>query len=500
MEFHKLFVGRDDAYGSYELDPLASPNDKGKLEGQATTKRGQVTKQMYDAHVAGEQSIGIVPIRIDGTVMWFAIDVDTYDNDNLHKQLLDKIEKNSLPLYMTKSKSGGAHLWCFLSEPMLGRDAIEVARQWIKILGLPQDTEVFPKQKEVDKENVGNWINLPFFGDTRLGVITDHPGEPINIGLEYFLEIVKPVAPKDISHRHEEAETVVDVTSDAPPCIDSFEANGIGEGSRNDVMFHVGVFLKRKYPDEWEDKVYDWNETYCDPPLPASEVRRTVVYQLGKKEYQYRCEVAPMCNTCSKKLCKTRKFGVGGGRTEEQLPFRVHGMRKIDSEEPIYFVTCEEWEVRASLDELLDYSRFRKILIKKSDKMWGYIKQQTWEAALTDMMNDMLVEEAPTIVGQTGLTLDLLRQYLEDFGQTDGRDRAAAGGEPFCDGSMAYIQANDFLEFLERRVKGVKHERVWTVLKEEAGAKEQRFDKDNKSYNLWVLPWKGTGRSGGEAF
>jgi hypothetical protein len=132
--------------------------------------------------------------------------------------------------------------------------------------------------------------------------------------------------------------------------------------------------------------------------------------------------------------------------------------------------------------------------------MWGYIKQQTWEAALTDMMNDMLVEEAPTIVGQTGLTLDLLRQYLEDFGQTDGRDRAAAGGEPFCDGSMAYIQANDFLEFLERRVKGVKHERVWTVLKEEAGAKEQRFDKDNKSYNLWVLPWKGTGRSGGEAF
>lgn len=497
-QFHELFVGRDDAYGRYKIGPSATPNERGKLEGQAYTKRDVVTEELYASHLAGEESLGIVPIRIDGTTMWFAIDVDTYDNDSLHRGLLQKIKDNSLPLVMTKSKSGGAHLWCFLTEPMLAKQAIEVASQYLKILGLPKDTEIFPKQTEVDKENVGNWINLPYFGDTRPGVTLRDKVEELT--LEEFLKFANHhlAKPEDISHHHAEAEEVekaINEGSDAPPCIDAMEANGLQEGSRNDSMFHVATYMKRKYPDDWEDKVLDWNAEFCDPPL-GSELR-VIINQHSKTQYQYRCHLFE--SICSKKLCMTRKYGIGGGATDGVLPFRVGHIRKINSEEPVYYVSIDGDEIRMTIDDLTDYTRVKKLIIKRLDKNPPNVKQQTWDSALTTLMDDIIIEEAPSIVGETGLTLDLLQRFIDDFSQDENREDAAAG-QPYVDGERAYFQSTGFLSFMSSHVKGVRHERVWSVLKEEAGAHEETFEKGDSKYTLWVIPWKGKAKDGGSAF
>lgn len=500
--FSELFVGRDDAYGMYEVSPSAIPNERGKLEGRAYTRREPVTDELYLAHLDGQQSLGIVPIRIDGTAMWFAIDVDTYDNASLHTSLLKKIAANDLPLVMTKSKSGGAHLWCFLTEAMQARDIREVAKQFLAILGLPSDTEIFPKQVEVDKENVGNWINLPFFGDTRFGVVLKGE-ELVEIDAEKFVKLAnKTLAkPEDISHRHAEPEQLEKVEkegSEAPPCIDSFEVNGVPEGGRDNAVFHVATYMKRAHPDDWQDQLQDWNAEHCEPPLLPSEVRR-IAGGHERTTYQYKCDDKPMCDVCSKKLCKTRKFGVGGGSTNEELPFKVGGLRKIDSEEPVYYLEVNGEEVRLSIDDLLDWGRLAKRVTVKLNIYVPHIKQQTWASALMDIFPYMIIEEAPSIVGETGLTLDLLARFLSDFCQDETREMALEG-RPYVDGEKAYFLGPDFLSWMERHVKGVRKERVWSVLKEEAGAAEHEFDKENSKYKLWVLPWKGEAKEGSAAF
>jgi hypothetical protein len=37
----------------------------------------------------------------------------------------------------------------------------------VRLLGLPNDVEIFPKQDALGDGELGNWINLPYFGGDR---------------------------------------------------------------------------------------------------------------------------------------------------------------------------------------------------------------------------------------------------------------------------------------------------------------------------------------------
>ena len=47
-------------------------------------------------------------------------------------------------------------------------------------------------------------------------------------------------------------------------------------------LFNVGVFLRKKYPDDWEKRLEDVNVQYMQPPLGAQEVL-TIGKQLQRK-------------------------------------------------------------------------------------------------------------------------------------------------------------------------------------------------------------------------
>ena len=54
------------------------------------------------------------------------------------------------------------------------------------------------------------------------------------------------------------------------------------------------------------------------PPLDHKEVA-TVVSQLNKKGYQYKCKDQPINSFCNVNVCKTRKHGVGAENVSQQL-------------------------------------------------------------------------------------------------------------------------------------------------------------------------------------
>ena len=61
--------------------------------------------------------------------------------------------------------------------------------------------------------------------------------------------------------------------SDGPPCIETLAMNKIGEGGRNNALFHYGVYAKQKWPAEWKSKLILFNATAMEKPLSDSEVQ-----------------------------------------------------------------------------------------------------------------------------------------------------------------------------------------------------------------------------------
>ena len=116
-KFKNIFSGLDRAYGQYKPGDIKN----GKQGGHAYTKRDLVSDALWQNHLEGQTpSLGIVPIRDDSTCSWGCIDIDTYPLD--YKAILNKIKKYKLKMVMCRSKSGGAHLFLFLVNPIKAED------------------------------------------------------------------------------------------------------------------------------------------------------------------------------------------------------------------------------------------------------------------------------------------------------------------------------------------------------------------------------------------
>jgi hypothetical protein len=50
----------------------------------------------------------------------------------------------------------------------------------------------------------------------------------------------------------------------------------MNEGGRNDMMYNIGVYLKKRFENEWQAKMYVYNEKYMNPPLQHAEITRSI--------------------------------------------------------------------------------------------------------------------------------------------------------------------------------------------------------------------------------
>jgi len=132
--------------------------------------------------------------------------------------------------------------------------------------------EIFPKQSEilVERGDTGNYLNLPYFGGEKsLRYALKEDGNSAT--LEEFFAIyaanvqdalVMPKAP-------EKPDTPV---KDGPPCLQALCSQGFPEGSRNNGMFSLGIYLKKAFPVGWEDKLMEYNQKYLIRPCFAGNL------------------------------------------------------------------------------------------------------------------------------------------------------------------------------------------------------------------------------------
>lgn len=263
-EYMRLFCGRQDAYGT----------------GRGEVIRQQPTAAVYKNHLNGSgHGVGIFPLLDDGTVNFAAIDLDEPDFDAASSmaELLPGVT------WIERSRSGNAHVWAFFNAPCEAWIARGLMREAAIAIDKPR-VEVFPKQDRLLEGMVGNYINLPYFGDER----------PILkvTGIEEFVERAATLANDPESWRKrarfvgleapEERLSTSEFGEQAQlhPCAEHIIAhrfdNPIMAGHRNVVYFNVAKQLLN-WKDLDEDEAWDLlTELECASPdrIPENELRR----------------------------------------------------------------------------------------------------------------------------------------------------------------------------------------------------------------------------------
>ena len=439
-ELYKLFKGSDIAHGTYIVK--SSRQNDGKKQGTAKVIREPTTVEMWEEHLKGGTGLGIIPIRSDNTCQWGAIDIDEYDVN--HKKLVTVLRENKIPAVVGRTKSGGAHIWIFLSEPV---EAEEMQRKMTELsaaLG-HSGSEIFPKQTKIliDRGDTGNFLNMPYHSaDRTTRYAFDDNGEALTT--TEFLAYVKPfiMTPNKFRKLTMSFGTEEGLLEDGPPCLQHLCSKGFGEGSRNNALFNLGVYARMSNEDNWEVTVQRYNMDFLKPPLSHNEVG-VVIRQLKKKEYFYKCEDQPIKPFCDKQVCKTRKHGVGPTGIGNDMS----SLTKIDGDPPIWILNVDGERVELSTNGLTSQNQFQKECVSQINKYPVAVNQRAWQGRIQLLLDNLTIVEVPPDATLKGEFEDLLHAFCCERAKGEQREDILQGVAVWVDGRV-YFQVKDIKKHL----------------------------------------------------
>lgn len=268
--FAKLFAGRTDASGRCKIE---TNGDK-----TCWCEKKPVTEEVLNDHLTGKNSYGLYMVDDDFQTWVLIIDIDEDKEISQFATPESRLESarkvyqsavhHELKPYIEISPRGFYHVWLFFNEPIACDIAKGVGRGIVAMAGLPDTTEVFPKQARRGTP-YGNFINLPYFGveeclKTKRRVIVDYETlEPIP--LETFLDTVERTESGKIgmaavrlniqqarantnTRKRKRTEQQGDRSKKEPlpflPCMKKVMEEGIPQGYRDNVMYKMAVQFK----------------------------------------------------------------------------------------------------------------------------------------------------------------------------------------------------------------------------------------------------------------
>lgn len=489
--FMRVFEGYMDAHGTYESEQTSAQKKKVEIKATASTKRKPVTEKLWDEHLAGDSPLGVIPIRTDNTCSWGCVDVDKYENVDL-PGLVQRIAKLTLPLIVARSKSGGAHLFLFTKEPVPAADMRHKLEEISAILGFG-GSEIFPKQTQIayDRGDLGNWLNMPYYGGkrtTRYGFLPN--GEAASP--EQFLDIIQTQL---IDNLHQ--VTAINIKKadaefrEGPPCLELLTAEGFPEGTRNNGLFALGVFIRKKYTeDQFRDKLHEFNHQYLKPPLPVSEVDQ-IFKSLTKpgKHYNYKCTEHPCLSFCNRGVCVNRQYGVGAGTSS----MRFGSLTILETERPAYFldVILEDGITKRadfrSAEELTRQQVFRVRVLEVCHRVAPKMGSQSWDQFIDNLLLEATMLEPPPEFTEFGQFRELVEQFCIGRGQALAREDVLRG-KVWTEEGFHWFTTAGLMDFLQKKQYKEDKKFIFDKLKK-LGAEPavQLMLKNNRNKRCWRL-------------
>jgi hypothetical protein len=479
-----LFEGYDGAHGTHG-DMVRNPekNEKLEIKMSARTVREPVTVELWEEHLLGERYLGIIPTRRDNTCVWGCIDVDRYDLD--HGAIVRQLREAHLPLIVCRTKSGGAHIYMFMAEPVPAAEIQAKLRDLSALLGFG-GSEIFPKQTKVltDSGDLGNWLNMPYHhGDQTNRYCVNEQGRGLT--LRQFLakaEAARLTPDEMIALRA--ANEADDEFRDGPPCLQHLTSIGFPEGTRNNGLFGVGTFLKKKHPDKWELLLEQVNARYFTPPLPSAEVQQ-IIKSLRSKDYKYKCSDMPLASHCNAGLCRTRKHGVG---TKGTVPV-MGSLAVLDTDEPVWFLDVGGERIELTTDELQVPARFQKRCMESVNIIVPIMKKETWDQILQGLFDNLTKIEAPAEASLSGQFFEHIETFCTDRQQAQTMEEIILGKAWHDDAvGRVYFRLRDIQEYLEKvKFRGMTRTQMTSKIRDMRGG-QHFFNVKGRGVNVFWLP------------
>jgi len=383
-KFAEIFSGLKRSYGiSININII---REDGKNEYDSKVLHKPVTEDLYKKHLDGiKPTLGIVAINENNECRFGCIDIDTYPVD--HLKYIKILKENKIPALVFKSKSKGAHIYLFTKE-FVKPSIIRIKLREIAATLGHAGAEIFPKQDYVEEGDTGSFLNLPYDGgDNTERYCLDDNGNKLS--LEQFYKRYDEVAltENQIMNPLENSKEEDDFVG-APPCLISIlkEKQAPGE-MRNVVLHNVAIYLKKRFPNEVSQKLFDYNTKYCDPPLPENEINNTVLKSLNKKDYNYDCKKAPLINFCNSKKCRLQKFGVGKG----YVPCVIEEIKIYPTDPPIFKVVVDGQPVDVKAEELNDPKLFANASLRQTYKTFPSVPINLWREMVQEQLAKKVV-------------------------------------------------------------------------------------------------------------
>ena len=482
QELFDLFRGNDRAHGVFNV--TKDRERDGKKQGYARVIQEKTTVATWEDHLSGKTGLGVIPIKDNNSCHWGAIDIDVYNID--HAGIARKLEKHKFPGIVCRSKSGGAHLYFFFTEEIPAAELLPKLNEVASFLG-HSGSEVFPKQTEilVERGDTGNFINMPYFaGDNTTRYAVDVNGDSVSV--DQFIEWAKKcrMSVANFLALPTKGKKSDELLPHGPPCLQHLCSQGFGEGGRNNALFSLGVYARMARKDDWEKEVQDYNIKYMKPPLSANEVA-TIIKQLQKKDYFYKCDDQPIASFCNKDVCMTRKFGVGPGLRNNELS----SLTKINGDPPIWLLNIDGKRVELSTDALVSQPTFQKECVSQVNKFPVTMAQRVWQQRMQTLLENLTIIEVAPDTTLKGAFEDLLASFCCDRAKGTEKEEIFQGIAIWMEGRV-YFQIRDFIKHLT--INNFLH---YTINKvglriRELGGERTFWNVNGKGVHVWYFDQK----------
>lgn len=415
---HALFEGSDLAYGSTEV--TGKVNASGKREARCVVIRKPPGTIQWDAHLMGAVGLGIFPIRSDNSVRFGAIDVDIYQGLDLAK-MNTRIQEHKIPMILCRSKSGGPHLFMFFKEPVPAKIVVEKLDAIAGFMGFGK-SEIFPKQTTISGNDVGNFINMPYYGGVNfMRYAFDAEGKAISTiaGFSAYCDS------RAMTKAETEAYTAPiesGALPDGPPCLNRIIATGRGE-MRNIVLSNIAVYCKKAFPDTWETELDRYNQKFPEP-LGSKEVE-AIKKSYQKKDYRYQCSVDPLKSFCNSTACRKCKFGVG---RQDLMPAQ-RSLTKINTSPPVWYLDVihtgkdgkdEPKRMCLTTEELQNPRLFQRKCMDTIQEMPPLLKPEDWQPKIALLMEHCNVIDLPEELSPAGQFKELVQEFIFNRASAEG--------------------------------------------------------------------------------
>ncbi len=271
---------------------------------------------------------------------------------------------------------------------------------------------------------------------------------------------------------------------DGPPCLEHLVQAGFPEGTRNKGLFALGVYCRKRWPEEWQVRLEQFNQSAMRPPLPADEVV-AICRSLDKKEYNYQCSDIPLVNHCNSPLCKTRPYGINGG-DGGTIP-EISGLSVLETEPPIWFMDIGEDRIELSTVQLMNFRDFQLKCVERLHLVMRSLKQDTWHRMVGKAMEKVSRIE----VAEDTTELGAFREVLEEF--CTNRTQGSRPEDMFSkraywseEEGRFYFRIQDLQKQVEKTGTKMGRNAIASKLRDLGGDKKF-FNVKGKGLNTWWI-------------